>query len=644
MMDFELDLQSDLDISDVGAGLSSEKQVEFPALPEDMDFEDVVYAIELTLASAIDAPYSYKQLNASSLSARLIRPLVRSLIEPKDNSNDFGYGLEMQHRGIVAGLIIARCDFLSNTSDIDMATGYMEKGISDARAYAAEIIAARFLYHVPLDSDRIEFITYECKPQKTLQPSGGLTTESSSESSPLLNMPRVSAESQRDVYRKGLINMDDYYNFSALQIAVISEAKRFLCSGPVESVLNRLWNGKIVFWDGISREARKSAHIYAIKKTSKKGNGETHSFCFWRKNNAIDSTNHDIYARLRVPKYRSFFIMVNYAILLGLFYLLLFTESDDLGITMTEVLLHIWFAGFATDEFMQAREAVSLGHYTIDYWSVFDITIVLIYLVFFSLRTYSYLLNDYALNSLSFDILSLEALLLVPRFFSFLSIFPYFGTILPCLKELTKEFVKFLTLIIIIYLGFFTTFSFLGRDVFTISKMFWMLVEVFFGAASSGFAAAPQISEEFGSVLMLIFVTLTNILLITVLVSILSQRFSVMMLNAREEYVMFFAATVLESMTTVERLTYFYPPLNLIGLIMRPLRLILDHNQYRQLRILVLKLTHWPFAAGVYIFESLQTLHYEHKQHKLNLRRNSRSIPNLPSTAPSANKRRRYVF
>ncbi|KAA8916064.1 hypothetical protein TRICI_001787 [Trichomonascus ciferrii] len=639
-MDFELDLQSDLEISEFETGFNSGKQVGFPALPEDMDFEDVVYAIELTLASAIDAPYSYKQLSASSLSAGLIRPLVRSLVEPKGGVD---YRFEMQHRGIVAGLIIARCDFLSNTSDIDMATGYMEKGISDARAYAAEIIATRFLYHVPIDSDRIEFITYECKPEKN----DNATTQPSSESSPLLNMPRVSPESQQDVYRKGLINMDYYYNFSALQIAVISEAKRFLCSGPVESVLNRLWNGKIVFWDGISREATKSAHIYPLgtaRRINNSNSTEPNLFCFWKKNDALESKNHDIYARLRVPKYRSFFIMINYAILLGLFYLLLFTESDDLGITMIEVLLHVWFAGFATDEFMQAREAVSLGHYTIDYWSVFDITIVLIYLVFFCLRTYSYLRNDYILNSLSFDILSLEALLLVPRFFSFLSIFPYFGTILPCLKELTKEFVKFLTLIIIIYLGFFTTFSFLGRDVFTISKMFWMLVEVFFGAASSGFAAAPQISEEFGPVLMLIFVTLTNILLITVLVSILSQRFSVMMLNAREEYVMFFAATVLESMTTVERLTYFYPPLNLIGLVMRPLRLILDHNQYRQLRILVLKLTHWPFAVGVYIYESLQTLHHQNRQHKLNLRRNSRSIPNLPSTTVSSNRRKRYVF
>lgn len=615
-MDFDLDLQSDLEISEVLPITSSPEDVTtFPPLPNNLEFEHIVYVIELTIATVIDSPYSYKQLNVSSLSALLIRPLVKSLIDPGD-SHDFAD----QHKGIVAALIIARCDFSNDCDDnSDLTFEYMERGVSQARAYAAEIIATRFLYHVSWDHDRIEFINYECKsPNTEQQQSSG---PSNTDTSPLLSRsndeafhPKYSAQSKRDVDRKGLINMDNYYNFSALQIAVITEAKHFLCSGPVESVLNRLWDGQIVFWVGITREATKSAHVYI-------------------NNDIRKNTHQDIYARLRVPKYRSFFIMINYAILLGLFYLLLFRHTKDyerayhdLSIGWAEIFLHIFFAGFVTDEFMQAREAVSLGHYTIDYWSVFDIAIMFIYLIFFGLRTYSYIYYDYQTNSLAFDVLSLEALLLVPRFFSFLSIFPYFGTILPCLKEMTKEFVKFLTLIIIIYVGFFTTFSFLGRDHFSISKMFWMLVEVFFGAASSGFAAASQISEEFGPVLMLIFVTLTNILLITVLVSILSQRFSVMMLNAREEYVMFFAATVMESMTTVDRLTYFYPPLNILGLLMRPLRLALDHNQYRQLRITVLKLSHWPFAASVYIYETVKQLQKTHKEQKLFRRRQSRNL------------------
>jgi hypothetical protein len=30
---------------------------------------------------------------------------------------------------------------------------------------------------------------------------------------------------------------------------------------------------------------------------------------------------------------------------------------------------------------------------------------------------------------------------------------PYFGTLLPCLKEMTKDFVKFLALVFVLYLG-----------------------------------------------------------------------------------------------------------------------------------------------------------------------------------------------
>ena len=54
---------------------------------------------------------------------------------------------------------------------------------------------------------------------------------------------------------------------------------------------------------------------------------------------------------------------------------------------------------------------------------------------------------------LAYDVLGLEALFLVPRIFSLLSLNRYFGTLIPCLKEMTKDFVKFLSLVVILYLG-----------------------------------------------------------------------------------------------------------------------------------------------------------------------------------------------
>lgn len=50
--------------------------------------------------------------------------------------------------------------------------------------------------------------------------------------------------------------------------------------------------------------------------------------------------------------------------------------------------------------------------------------------------------GDCDINSLAFDILSLEGLVLIPRFFSVLAIFPYYGTF-PCLKKWQRNFSSF---------------------------------------------------------------------------------------------------------------------------------------------------------------------------------------------------------
>lgn len=50
--------------------------------------------------------------------------------------------------------------------------------------------------------------------------------------------------------------------------------------------------------------------------------------------------------------------------------------------------------------------------------------------------------QDSELIDQSFDILSLEALFMVPRVCSILSLSPYWGTLIPCLKEMGKDFVK----------------------------------------------------------------------------------------------------------------------------------------------------------------------------------------------------------
>lgn len=104
---------------------------------------------------------------------------------------------------------------------------------------------------------------------------------------------------------------------------------------------------------------------------------------------------------------------------------------------------------------------------------------------------------------------------------------------------------------------------------------------------------------------MLIFVTMSQILLVTALISILSDSFSRVTAHAKEEYLYVYSVYVLEASTS-NRLTHFYPPLNLIPLVcLRPLRLFVSSQRIRHWRIVLLKTTHAPIVGLIWLWESI---------------------------------------
>ena len=167
-----------------------------------------------------------------------------------------------------------------------------------------------------------------------------------------------------------------------------------------------------------------------------------------------------------------------------------------------------------------------------------------------------------------------------------------------------KDFVKFMVLVVILYLGFLTTFSLVGRDSFTLKSMTWILTKIFFGSSYVGFDIMNDIDPIFGPPLMIIFVTLSSILLTGSLTGMLSNSFSRVITHAREEYLYVYSVYVLEASTS-NRLTHFYPPFNLLALVIfRPLRLFLpSDNKFRAARILLLKATHFPIVAVIKLYE-----------------------------------------
>lgn len=197
---------------------------------------------------------------------------------------------------------------------------------------------------------------------------------------------------------------------------------------------------------------------------------------------------------------------------------------------------------------------------------------------------------------------------MIPRICSILSLSPYWGTLIPCLKEMGKDFIKFMVLIIIVYLGFLTTFSLVGRDSFSLGKMTGILTKIFYGSSYVGFEIMDQIDPIFGPPLMVIFITLSSFLLMGSLTGMLSNSFSRVVTHAKEEYLYVYSVYVLEASTS-NRLTHFYPPFNLLSLVLfRPWRYIFPRNhKYRAGRIWLLKVTHAPIVAVIKFYEYLKS-------------------------------------
>ena len=88
----------------------------------------------------------------------------------------------------------------------------------------------------------------------------------------------------------------------------------------------------------------------------------------------------DPYSRLRVPKYQKVFEAVFFATFLALYYAVLLERHPE-RLSFVEILLYIWVAAFAYEEFGEFRDAGTL-FYAADFWSLWDLGIILIGVAF----------------------------------------------------------------------------------------------------------------------------------------------------------------------------------------------------------------------------------------------------------------------
>lgn len=116
-----------------------------------------------------------------------------------------------------------------------------------------------------------------------------------------------------------------------------------------------------------------------------------------------------------------------------------------------------------------------------------------------------------------------------------------------------------------------------------------------------GFDTAQEFSPLFGPPLMVFFAILANTLLLTILISLLSNTFSVVAQNASEEAMYQHACLTLNGIST-DALFSYMPPLNLLAIIIiMPASFVLTPRWLHKLNVALLQFTSWPLLVMIKI-------------------------------------------
>ncbi|OAA62576.1 integral membrane channel protein [Niveomyces insectorum RCEF 264] len=237
-------------------------------------------------------------------------------------------------------------------------------------------------------------------------------------------------------------------------------------------------------------------------------------------------------SRLRVPRYRQFLSTCSLAVLIGLFLAVLIQHSNR--ITSLELIFWFWSAGFMLDELVGFNEQ-GFSLYIMSFWNIFDLGILLLLCFYYSLRICGVFLADaQRWNDSAYDILAANAILLIPRIFSVLDHYQYFSQLLIAFRLMAVDLAAVFVLILVSCSGFFVFFT-LSRNDNDPSEVAYKIFQLLMGFTPAAWEAWPTYNF-LGKTLMALFLIICHFVVVTILITVLTNSFMAIASNANEEH------------------------------------------------------------------------------------------------------------
>ncbi|KAF3767851.1 hypothetical protein M406DRAFT_98048 [Cryphonectria parasitica EP155] len=406
---------------------------------------------------------------------------------------------------------------------------------------------------------------------------------------------------------------------STLEVAIRASAKHFLAHPLVVQQLEAIWNGAISFYSSADNLHR--PHVRASLPSSnghspvrgRNGNERTPLLHFqkgYERNRGTptqparrtvtlyDPRNASMFklSRLRVPRYRQFFSTCSLAILIGLFLAVLIERSHS--ITSLELIFWLWSAGFMLDELVGFTEQ-GFSLYIMSFWNIFDLGILVLLIIYYCMRIYTVFLVGSSTGVDAYDILAANAVLLLPRIFSVLDHYPYFSQIILAMKIMSVDLAAVFILIFISCSGFFVFF--LANTKSDAAEVAFKIFQLLMGFTPAAWDVWPEYSW-LDKALMVLFLIICHFVVVTVLITVLTNSFMSIASNAKEEHQFLFAINTI-ALVKDQSLFSYVAPGNIFAWVLMPLRYCMPLRHFVWLNRTIIKITHFPLLLLIFLYE-----------------------------------------
>ncbi|CAE6428982.1 unnamed protein product [Rhizoctonia solani] len=368
---------------------------------------------------------------------------------------------------------------------------------------------------------------------------------------------------------------------NALEMAIVGNAKRFIKSSACQTVIDAIYWGRIVYQ--ASSDHSILADTYKLRPIH-----------FYNPHRA-PLLNH---YRLKVPVIRGVLEYINFVLLFILFVVALELNEKSM-INMPEGLFMIYGLGFVVEK-LAAMQEHGIRVYSANLWNGFDMAFVTVYFSYAGLRLYGIRWDEAWARELGIDILAVVAVIVFPRL-AFVTLSN--NLMVLSLRSMFAEFAVLMLVAAFCFGGFLYALWTLGRDQYGSGQIAWWMLDLWFGLDASGFDRATEFHPQFGPALMVSYACLSNTLLLTVLVSILSTTFSNISNDAAMEAMFRRAVSTIEGVKA-DAIFSYQPPMNLIALmIMLPSSFILSPRWFHKVNVTMIRITGFPILLAISFYE-----------------------------------------